>query len=77
MYRILLENFSKLEIWVGTVQDEIATVTSWNVLEALLTFPTISVDGQGKEHGKKEDGMSRLIKKMKPGYQGQCFLGLQ
>ena len=60
---MLLENFSKLKIHFVAVQDETATVTSWNVLEALLTFTTVSVDCQGKEHGEKEDGKSRRIKK--------------
>ena len=60
---MLLENFSKLKIQVGAVRDKTATVTSWNILEALLTFATISVEGQGEKHGEREDGKSRYIKK--------------
>ena len=45
--RMLLENFSKLIIGVGAMRDETATVMSWNVFEALLTFRNLQLGWPG------------------------------
>ena len=69
-YRVLWENFSKLTNlgWGSARWDSYCDVME--CLEAFLTFPTASLDGQGEEHSEKKDGKPRHNKKWNKATKG-------